>query len=274
MTQIAARPDVAQERYKELGVVQVPQLLRPAEIDEIRTVFTSTVEADAAFGFDDHLPDGDILRRYPRFVHPHRRPETAAGRLARTMMLDRRLVDIVEELIGPAYGAQSMFYFKPPTARGQALHQDNMFLQAHPETCLAAWIAIDDCDEENGGLRVVPGSHRNELLCLEDADPAQSFATKQVPVPGDVEIVQTRMRAGDVLFFHGSLVHGSRPNTSADRFRRSLIFHYIPQTSREVAQFYHPLVTLDGGEASIGISAEGGSCGEGWAYTGGAASRG
>ena len=67
-------------------------------------------------------------------------------------MTDRRILNVVQDLIGPAYGAQSMFYFKPPTARGQALHQDNLFLRAHPETCLAVWIAIDDCDGENGGL--------------------------------------------------------------------------------------------------------------------------
>jgi len=37
------------------------------------------------------------------------------------------------------------------------MHQDNLFLQAHPETCIAAWIAVDDCDGENGGLKMVPG---------------------------------------------------------------------------------------------------------------------
>ena len=53
------------------------------------------------------------------------------------------------------------------------------------------------------------------------------------------------MKAGDVLFFHGSVVHGSRPNTSTDRFRRSLIFHYIPEDSTEIAAFYNPLVRPD-----------------------------
>ena len=205
-----------------------------------------------------------MLRRYPRFVHPHRHTDRAIGLIARRLMLDRRIFDVVEDLIGPAYAAQSMFYFKPPTARGQALHQDNAFLQAHPETCLAAWIAVDDCDAENGALMVVPGSHRIQILCLEPADDDVSFTNLKVPVPEGVEIQQTEMRAGDVLFFHGSMVHGSNPNTSADRFRRSLIFHYIPQASREVAKFYDPLITAAGDELSIAASADGGACGEGW----------
>lgn len=102
-------------------------------------------------------------------------------------MIDRRLLSITELLIGPAFGAQSMFYFKPPTARGQAMHQDNYFLRAHPETCLAAWIAIDDCDAANGALSVVPGSHTMEVVCPEEADADESFTTGLVWPPDGME---------------------------------------------------------------------------------------
>ncbi len=264
MTSLLTAPAGARENYDRDGVIQLRGLLSAAEIAEIREVFTDQIEADPTLGHDDQLATDDILRRYPRLVHPHRHPDTAAGRIARRLLLDRRLFDVVEELIGPAFAAQSMFYFKPPTARGQALHQDNSFLQAHPETCIAAWIAIDDCDLENGALMVVPGSHRIQILCPEPADEELSFTNAQVPVPDGVEIEQTEMKAGDVLFFHGSVVHGSRPNSSTDRFRRSLIFHYIPQASREVATFYDPLITPTGEEISIAAAPEGGACGEGW----------
>lgn len=268
MTQLITEATEVNERYLSDGVILIPQLISAEEIEEIRAVFTQQVEADRSLGFEDNVPADDILARFPRFVHPHRHPEVEAGRLARRLMIDRRIFGIVTALLGPAYGAQSMFYFKPPTARGQALHQDNLFLQAHPETCLAAWIAIDDCDGENGGLMVIPGSHQIQILCPEDADPEESFSRATIPVPEAAVRVQTEMKAGDVLFFHGSLVHGSLANTSSDRFRRSLIFHYIPQTSVEVAQFYIPLLDPDGNEVSIAESAEGGPCGEGWVNTG------
>lgn len=272
MTALTAEISEATAHYDRDGVVLIRQLISPAEIAEIRDTFTAQVETDDSLNFDDHLDPDDILSRYPRFVHPHRHPETAAGRIARRMMTDPRILEVVTELLGPVYGAQSMFYFKPPTARGQALHQDNLFLQAHPETCLAAWIAVDDCDGENGGLMVVPGSHRIQILCPEDADESESFSTATVPVPDDVERVQTVMKAGDVLFFHGSLVHGSKPNTSTDRFRRSLIFHYIPRASVEVAQFYLPLVDPDAepgsDEAWMQAAPEGGPCGLSWAAEG------
>ncbi|MBO0812128.1 MAG: phytanoyl-CoA dioxygenase family protein [Microlunatus sp.] len=248
--------------YRRDGMVQVPQLLSAAEVARIRDAFMDRVAVDHSLAINDGVPDDDILARYPRFVHPHRRPQLEVGKLALDYLLDHRIFDIVTDLIGPALGAQSMFYFKPPGARGQAMHQDNTFLRAHPETCIAAWIAIDDVDSENGGLAVVPGSHRTELVCPEPADLEQSFTNAQVPIPEGMAAVQTIMKAGDVLFFHGSVVHGSRPNTSQDRFRRSLIFHYIPESSVEIAAFYHPLVHPDRRDVFIAEATGGGPCGD------------
>ncbi|TDD30631.1 phytanoyl-CoA dioxygenase family protein [Kribbella turkmenica] len=250
------------EIYQREGVVQVPQLLDEAEIAQIREVFMNQVAADHSLAIDDGVPDDDPLARYPRFVHPHRRTDVEAGRRSLELMLDSRILDVVTALIGPALGAQSMFYFKPPGARGQALHQDNTFLRADPETCLAAWIAVDDVDADNGGLAVVPGSHRTELVCPEPADLTESFTNAEVPVPDGLRKVQTRMKAGDVLFFHGSVVHGSRPNTSADRFRRSLIFHYVPEASTEIAAFYNPLVRPDRRPTTLTEAIGGGPCGD------------
>jgi phytanoyl-CoA hydroxylase len=250
------------EIYQRDGIVQVPQLLESAEIERIRTVFMEQVAVDHSLAIDDGVPEGDPLARFPRFVHPHRRTDVDAGRLSLELMLDNRILDVVQALIGPALGAQSMFYFKPPGARGQALHQDNTFLRADPETCLAAWIAVDDVDAANGGLAVVPGSHRTELACPEPADLAESFTNAEVPVPDGLSKVQTKMRAGDVLFFHGSVVHGSRPNSTADRFRRALIFHYIPEDSTEIAAFYNPLVRPDRRPTVLPEAIGGGPCGE------------
>jgi hypothetical protein len=43
-----------------------------------------------------------------------------------------------------------------------------------------------------------------------------------------------------------------------------LIFHYIPQASKEVSKFYMPLIDADGKEVVIGEAPGGGACGEGW----------
>jgi hypothetical protein len=251
-----------QEVYARDGIVQIPGLINVDNIDQVKSVYMNQVLTDQSLAIDDGVPDDDPLARYPRFVHPHRRTDVEAGRLALELMLDSRILNVVNALIGPALGAQSMFYFKPPGARGQAMHQDNTFLRAHPETCLAAWIAVDDVDAENGGLAVVPGSHQVELVCPEEADLSESFTNAEVPIPDGLSKVQTKMKAGDVLFFHGSVVHGSRPNTTTDRFRRSLIFHYIPEDSTEIAAFYNPLVRPDRRTTELTEAIGGGPCGD------------
>ena len=54
----------------------------------IRDAFTDQIESDRSFGFDDGLPGDDILARYPRIVHPHRRPDSEVGTIALETMLD------------------------------------------------------------------------------------------------------------------------------------------------------------------------------------------
>jgi phytanoyl-CoA hydroxylase len=157
---------------------------------------------------------------------------------------------------------QSMVYFKPPGARGQALHQDQYYLNVKPGTCVAAWLALDPADERNGCMRVVPASHTWPVLCARKADPTTSFTDTTVELPSDQEVRPVVMDEGDVLFFNGLLVHGSLPNATLDRFRRSLIGHYIPCTASEVTAFDQPLLRMDGTELWLKAAAFGGPCGQ------------
>ena len=69
------------------------------------------------------------------------------------------------------------------------------------------------------------------------------------------------MKAGDVLFFNGSIIHGSYPNTSKDRFRRSFICHYVPRACAQVSQGYRPLLTFRGEVVTKADATGGGPCG-------------
>lgn len=201
--------------------------------------------------------NGDILKLYPRMMHPHRVNEVALR-----YMLDARLATILAELFGEEpLAAQSMLYFKPAGARGQALHQDNFYLKVDPGTCIAAWVALDRADGENGGLQVVPGTHRMDIFCPEEADQSVSFTREYVPVPPGLEAVQLDLDPGDVLFFNGSLVHGSNPNTSQDRFRRSFICHYIGRSAERMSSWYRPILTMSGEEVILDANTDGGPCG-------------
>ena len=82
-----------------------------------------------------------------------------------------------------------------------------------------------------------------------------------VPIPPGQEVRPVLMDAGDVLFFNGSLVHGSYPNTTPDRFRRALIGHYIQSRAEQVTKFDQPVLRMDGTALEIAGVEEGGPCG-------------
>lgn len=247
--------------FEEEGYLVVRGLFPPREVRSLLDEFMAMHAGGPIPGcFEPATPeeaDGDPLERYLRMMHPHRVNEVALRYL-----LDGRLGAVLAELFGEEpLAAQSMLYFKPAGARGQALHQDNFFLKVEPGTCIAAWVALDRADGENGGLEVVPGTHDMELFCPEEADLDVSFTRDYVPVPEGLEAVPVVMEPGDVLFFNGQLVHGSQPNRTRDRFRRSFICHYIGRSSERISKWYRPILTMEGDEVRMEESAGGGPCG-------------
>ena len=83
---------------------------------------------------------------------------------------------------------------------------------------------MDDVNPGDGGLVVVPGSHKanfhrpHELFNLDD------FGNGTQPA-----IVNVTPKAGDVVIMPELLTHGILPWTPKDRMRRILILRYAPQ---------------------------------------------
>jgi ectoine hydroxylase-related dioxygenase (phytanoyl-CoA dioxygenase family) len=132
---------------------------------------------------------------------------------------------------------------------------------------VAAWLACDETDRDNGGLEVVPGTHRMDLFCPETADAQVSFAREYVPPPPGLATTPVDMAAGDVLFFNGSLVHGSQPNRSGDRFRRSFIGHYVGRSAERIGAYYRTM-TMNGEPLALPVSEGAGPCGTEFAPAG------
>lgn len=200
----------------------------------------------------------DVLGRYPRVMNPHQFcPDD------REVLLAPRLRSLLVELQGEeVIACQTMYYFKPPGARGQAFHQDNYYLRVEPLTCIAAWIAVDRSHPENGGLQVCPGTHTMEVECPEVSDPTVSFVKEYVAPPPGHDPAKLELEPGDVLFFNGSVVHGSNPNFTADEWRRSFICHYLPVSATHISRWYLPhMYDFDGHPVRREAAVGGGPCG-------------
>jgi phytanoyl-CoA hydroxylase len=236
-------------------------LFKQSEIDFYKTHYEAMrlakIVNNPTMGDDAINESDDPLIEYPRIMQPHRQDQVSLD-----WLIDERINKVMIGLLGKEpFAVQTMFYFKPPGARGQALHQDQYYLRVQPGTCIAAWMAVDDCDEDNGCLRVVPGSQDWPLLCMTESDTNLSFTDVMVDVLDEEIILPVKMKAGDVLFFNGQLVHGSLPNTTSDRFRCALIGHYIVGEAEKVYRSYHPVLRMDGTVVEFGESETGGTCG-------------
>jgi ectoine hydroxylase-related dioxygenase (phytanoyl-CoA dioxygenase family) len=250
--------------FKQHGYAVARGLFSQTEVEEIKSTFARIAENGPIPGHFDQVSKeesgGDPLKEFPRVMHPHR-----FDALSRKNLVHPGVLTCLRELMQEdVLAAQSMFYYKPPGSRGQAMHQDNFYLLVEPQTCVAAWTAIDDADPENGGMYLVADTADEEITCPETANAAESFTPHFVPTPKGKKAVPCKMKAGDTLFFNGSSIHGSGPNRSKDRFRRSFICHYVPKSTQRISKFYLPLLTPEGQDVIIEANTGGGACGGSW----------
>jgi len=159
-------------------------------------------------------------------------------------LLHPRVLDVLQALIGPdVLALQTMLFLKGPGKPGQGWHQDSYYIPTHPDTLCGAWIAIDDCDELNGAMWFAAGSQHEPVYPPEsgygfgDHQLTGVSGVSGVSNPDDEQNDLTMIaekypqllvaaQPGDVVFFGGHVLHRSKKNWSADRFRRSFVGHY------------------------------------------------
>ncbi|MFW6058729.1 MAG: phytanoyl-CoA dioxygenase family protein, partial [Phycisphaeraceae bacterium] len=189
----------------------------------------------------DHLSPEEKAQYFLRIHMLHRQLE-----LHERYMLHPRVLDVLEVLIGPdVLALQTMLFLKPPGKPGQGWHQDSYYIPTQPDSLCGAWIAIDDADEQNGAMWFAKGSGNEPVYppCPEvkygfgdtlvhdvkwvkgvsDTDDEQNDLAK---VADRYDQVLGTVKAGDVVFFNGHVLHRSKQNWSQDRFRRAFVSHY------------------------------------------------
>jgi phytanoyl-CoA hydroxylase len=132
--------------------------------------------------------------------------------------------------------------FKPAGTGGQNdWHQDIPYWPSlRTDNMVTAWVALDDVDEDNGCMSMVPGSHRwgNQIKYLHTL---KGHPFDDVPGTFEghaVEIRRAPVAKGHVHFHHGLTWHGSHANRS-NRSRRAIAVHYLTDTTRFNAKGTH-----------------------------------
>lgn len=142
----------------------------------------------------------------------------------------------VTGIVGPNCKAvHTMLINKPPdTGAGSSRHpphQDLWYFPFRPASrIVCAWTAMQKIDIENGCLFVKPGSHNGPLYRHEyPKDGVVNRAYHGIQGQSGEEdgkkLFHCEMEAGDTIFFHPLLIHGSGRNNST-RFRKAISCHY------------------------------------------------
>jgi phytanoyl-CoA hydroxylase len=184
------------------------------------------------------LSDEEVLRRYLCIHFPHKISATMRRALSHPPVV-RALVTAV----GPNVKCmQSMLFMKASGKPGQAWHQDEDYIPTRDRSLIGAWIALDRATVENGGLWVIPGSHRHGILWEQvwHGDRRFDCAWESRGFPyTDADAIPVEVEAGAVVFFHGYLLHRSLPNRApAGTFRRALVNHYM--SGESLLPWHHP----------------------------------
>ncbi|CAD8103564.1 unnamed protein product [Paramecium primaurelia] len=145
-----------------------------------------------------------------------------------------KVIQYLKSFCGPDIkSVHTMFINKPPnmgkTSR-HPIHQDQVYFPFGPADRIAAgWAALEDANRENGCLVVYPGTHKVGPVehCYPDWKEGVNKAywgVKDMP-PESAPKIHLEMKAGDIVFFHPYLFHGSGENRSSS-FRKSICCHF------------------------------------------------
>jgi len=143
--------------------------------------------------------------------------------------MNPKIHDLVEGILGPNFylWASNFFIKEPFTTETVGWHQDAYYWPMKPHHSVTVWLAYDDVDEENGGMLLVPGSHRAGLLRHTRSQSTTSVLTLELDegVFNAADAVQFKLKAGEVSLHDDRAAHGSPANPSARR-RAGLTLRY------------------------------------------------
>ncbi|XP_078662035.1 L-proline trans-4-hydroxylase-like isoform X2 [Branchiostoma floridae x Branchiostoma belcheri] len=105
------------------------------------------------------------------------------------------------------------------------------------------FIALDQATQENGCLKVIPGSQRvGRIDHVRVGDQVGADVERVTEVRKFLPLAHVEMEPGDALFFHCNLLHRSEQNHS-DHRRWAFLVAYNRASNNPVMEHHHPRYT-------------------------------
>ena len=235
---LRADPSELKDNYQRQGFVVINELFDEAEVaefqrgtDELVEQSKNHQESDSKFDLEpDH---SEAAPRVQRIKVPHKQSEVFSRAVR-----NPKILLVLKILLGENVRFRNSKLNIKAAHGGSAVnwHQDWAFYPHTNPDLLAVGIMIDDIDEDNAPLMVVPQSHLGKTL---------NHHYKGI-FSGSVDLEKERIdlstavkitgKAGSASFHHVKTLHGSSPNFS-NRPRRLLLFEYAAADAWPLVDF-------------------------------------
>lgn len=147
-----------------------------------------------------------------------------------------RILDAVEDVLGPDLLCWSSQFFAKDAGDPNFIswHQDATYWGLSTSEVLTVWVALTPSTVQSGCMRVVPGSHKQQVA-HRDTFASTNMLSRGQEIAVDVrdeDAVDVILRPGQFSMHNVLLFHGSEPNR-ADHRRIGYAIRYIPTHVRQ-----------------------------------------
>tara|TARA_A100000164_G_scaffold363824_1_gene381294 strand:- start:176 stop:1009 length:834 start_codon:yes stop_codon:yes gene_type:complete len=172
----------------------------------------------------------NLGRNYPHLISP----------IFDKVVRNSNILDAVESIIGKnILACGTTLFIKEPDERGfVSFHQDAKYIGLEPHNWVTAWVAITDANENNGCMKMWPGTHKQELKYHKEKFDYNSGnlltrgqTIENVPLEKTESVI---LNEGQMSLHHPRIVHGSGINKSKKRRIGFVIQSYIGTNVKQV----------------------------------------
>lgn len=134
--------------------------------------------------------------------------------LIRRFITEPALIDFLARIAGPDLWVRwDQAVAKGPGSGVFAWHQDNGYNRL-PQQHYQVWIALSEMRQDNGGLWLVPGSHKHRFPHARVANHFAAVGSERYDDPGSARVF-IEADAGDVVVFSSLTLHKTYENVTA-----------------------------------------------------------
>ena len=223
------------QHFVRFGYVILPNAADPIEIGHLRRVTEEKLtarqepyelEADVHYPGAPSSKEAEGGQTIRRLLHAHSRHDVYKNWAEKPL---------IAEAVKSLLGSESLFISpnhhycvmtkQPAFSSKTSWHRDTRYWHFSNKYLINSWLALGDEKAENGGMLILPGSHRWDVD-LNALDEAQFLIEDHPSNTARLSLAkQVDLNAGDCLLFSAHCFHAAGANTT-DKRKFSLVFTY------------------------------------------------